>query len=67
MFIANDYALKQEQYQDLLREAEKERLIRQVMTRGEGARVWPRIRTLFAAVIDAGKHTPLPVSVRNAH
>jgi hypothetical protein len=66
MFVANDYELKKEQYKDLLREAEKERLIRQVSENRERSANSQRIGGLLSKVFHAEKHSPTLMSFKNA-
>ena len=55
MFISSN-AMKQEQYRDLLREAEKERLIKQVTANREKPAIWPGISDVLSNV-GKGKST----------
>jgi hypothetical protein len=66
MFIANDYELKKEQYKDLLREAEKERLIRQVSENREKSANSQKEGGLLLKVFHAEKHSPALMSFKNA-
>ena len=66
MFIANDYELKKEQYKDLLREAEKERLIRQVSENREKSANSQKVGGLLLKVFHAEKHSPASISFKNA-
>ena len=67
MYLENGYGFKKAQYQDMLREAEKERLINQLMARREGAAVWQRINDVWSDAVDAGKRVPMMMKLRNAH
>ena len=66
MFIANDYELKKEQYKDLLREAEKERLIRQVSENRKKSANPQRMGGLLFKVFHAEKRSPASMSFKNA-
>ena len=43
MFFSSDYESRKEHYKDLLRDAEKERLISRVIIRGKKLKVWQSI------------------------
>jgi hypothetical protein len=51
MYFFNDYESRKEHYKDLLREAEKERLIHQALSRGKMLDVWQSIVRLVAGPI----------------
>lgn len=65
MFGLNDFQVKREQYQDFLREADKERLIRSVLGRRERPALLDGIREFVATKIEDSKLSML--KVRNAH
>ena len=46
----SEFAVKQEQYQDLLREAERQRLIKHVRAGRERSATWQAIRDLALAI-----------------
>ncbi len=50
MNIWMDYAVKQEQRQDWLREAEKERLIRQIMAECKKSVTWQSMKDLMLGI-----------------
>jgi hypothetical protein len=52
MMFSKDYAIKQEQYKDLLREAEKERLVRQMTANREKPAIWQGLSVFLS---DIGK------------
>ena len=67
MYLENGYGFKKAQYQDLLREAERERLINQLQARREGTEVWQRISDVWSDVVEAGRRVPVMMKLRNAH
>ncbi len=48
MYFANDYESRKEHYKDLLREAEKERLIGRVISAGNKSNIWQNIIGLLS-------------------
>ncbi len=66
MFISNDIQFKQEQYNDLLREAEKERLIRSLFNREAKSSVVETVRHFLAEKIEAGRDAVLLMRLKNA-
>ena len=48
MFFSSDYESRKEHYKDLLRDAEKERLIGLTIARGKWSNVWQSIVGLLA-------------------
>ena len=52
MFILNSYEVQQERHKDLLREAEKARLIKQALAGRPKSAVWQRISDLFSRADD---------------
>jgi hypothetical protein len=65
MFISNDYELKKEQYQDYLRQADKDRLI-SLMVHRERLAVGQSIRDLFEGVFNFIKCLPSMIRFRSA-
>jgi hypothetical protein len=66
MFVVNDYELKLAQCRDLLREVEKERLIRQVGENQKKSTNSPGISGLLSKIFHAEKHSPASMSLKNA-
>ncbi|MBN1991869.1 MAG: hypothetical protein JW953_04150 [Anaerolineae bacterium] len=66
MFIAHDYELKREQYRDLLREAEKERLIKLLAGGSNRPEEKENLENLFAGMAGAAKRSVLIAKLRNA-
>ena len=67
MFMSNGDGFKREQYKDMLREAEKQRLINQLLAHREGAAVWQRAGDFVSDVFDNVKHASLVMKLRNAN
>jgi len=67
MFGANDFEFKQEQYKDLLREADKERLVNRLFTREEKPSVVETIREFLVDKIEASKDAVLLMRLNNAN
>ena len=67
MFGLNDFQAKREQYNDFLRQAEKERLINSITGRRERPSLFDGLREFFAEKIEDSKHSSLVMKFRNAH
>ena len=50
MFFSSDYESRKEHYKDLLRDAEKERLLNRVIIKGKRSNVWQSIVGLLTGV-----------------
>jgi hypothetical protein len=57
MLSWKDEKVRQEHYQELLREAEQERLIRQAMAAREEPAVWEKVKGLFSGFGKANQTT----------
>ena len=67
MFGLNDYQAKREQYNDFLRQAEKERLISSITGRREHPSIFEGLREFFAEKVEDSKHSSLVMKLRNAN